>query len=146
MHQHIADARHLTPGNLLVHLKRLFALSKPELDDKVFLLLGIDKIGILLFFLIPSIALRLVSSPPPAWSGHADHDGQSPWRIARLPALLTLLVPVLDGLLASSPVAAPADVPQARPGLKGELSGNRDDSMLRISAFSSAHLSSSGWP
>jgi hypothetical protein len=30
-------------------------------DEQVFLLLGLYKIGILLFFLIPSIALRIAS-------------------------------------------------------------------------------------
>ena len=42
-------------------IERLFGLSKAEVDEPVFLLLGIYKIGILLFFFIPSIALRIVS-------------------------------------------------------------------------------------
>ncbi|MEX1315675.1 MAG: DUF6868 family protein [Synechococcaceae cyanobacterium] len=45
----------------LALIERCFGLPMAELDDKVFLLLGIYKIGILLFFLIPSIALRLVT-------------------------------------------------------------------------------------
>jgi len=42
-------------------IERLFGLSKAEVDEKVFLLLGLYKIGILLFFLVPTIALRIAS-------------------------------------------------------------------------------------
>ncbi|MGB5135743.1 MAG: DUF6868 family protein [Prochlorococcaceae cyanobacterium] len=42
-------------------IERLFGLSKAEVAEQVFLLLGLYKIGILLFFFIPSIALRIVS-------------------------------------------------------------------------------------
>lgn len=42
-------------------IDRLFGLSKVDLDEQVFLLRGIYKIGILLFFLVPSVALRIVS-------------------------------------------------------------------------------------
>lgn len=42
-------------------ITRFFSLTDAETDRIVFALIGIYKIGILLFFLIPSIALRLVS-------------------------------------------------------------------------------------
>lgn len=42
-------------------IERLFGLSKAEVDEQVVLLLGIYKLGILLFFLVPCIALRIVS-------------------------------------------------------------------------------------
>lgn len=40
---------------------RHFALSEAELEGRIFLLIGCYKIGIVLFFLIPSIALRIAS-------------------------------------------------------------------------------------
>lgn len=42
-------------------IERLVGLSDAELEDRVVLLIGLYKIGILLFFLIPSLALRIVS-------------------------------------------------------------------------------------
>lgn len=37
------------------------ALSDAQLEDRLLLQIGLDRIGILLLFLIPSLALRMVS-------------------------------------------------------------------------------------
>jgi hypothetical protein len=41
-------------------IERIFSIPAAQLEIVLFALMGIYKIGILLFFLVPSIALRLI--------------------------------------------------------------------------------------
>ena len=48
-------------GSYLAMISRFFLLDRNIIDNQIFLLMGLYKLSILLFFLIPCIALHLIS-------------------------------------------------------------------------------------